>query len=320
MQSRLLSFLADPHDGGALELHSFTTHFEETRDGVLVNPDTQRWYRVQDGIPTLFVDALRPDDTEFVRRFGDQIRALGLAAPESESQKEGDFARIAAERKARDEQAQDYDAMWSLKALAMVEIPAYTKALSVEKETPLLEAGCGTGRFTHVFAQIAPEVVAVDMSRASLVRNRARHRARTYNPVHYVQADLTHLPLKDGVFGRCAHAGVYEHIPSQALRLQFLAHARRTLDPNGTMVLSAYRYAGLTRLWEKEGEHAGGIPFFRFTPEELCEEVETAFHVERFVENLGIYMSMVVARPLPPPAPTTIPGVQAKASVPAADH
>jgi ubiquinone/menaquinone biosynthesis C-methylase UbiE len=180
--------------------------------------------------------------------------------------------------------------------LALFEIPSYKKALSFETSSPLLEAGCGTGRLTHIFAQIAPEVVGVDMSRASLVRNRVRHHARTFNPVHYVHADLTHLPLRDAVFGRCAHAGVYEHIPSRDLRLQFLSHARRTMKSGGTLMLSAYRYGGLTKWLEKEGEHDGGIPFFRFSPEELKEEVSTAFSVEKFVANLGIYMSMVVAR------------------------
>jgi SAM-dependent methyltransferase/uncharacterized protein YbaR (Trm112 family) len=291
-----MDYLADPHDGGPLTLHTFEGRDDQTRDGILRNDQTGRWYVIQDGIPTLFVDALRPDDSAFVRRYEARLKALDCEFKTPDEIKSDDFTRIESERRARDEQAEDYDRMLSMKLLGLVEIPQYKKALSSETSSPLLEAGCGTGRLTHIFAQIAPEVVAVDMSRESLVRNRVRHHARTFNPVYYVHADLTHLPLKDAAFGRCAHAGVYEHIPSRDLRLQFLSHAHRTMKPGGSLMLSAYRYGGLTKLFEKEGEHDGGIPFFRFTPDELKGEVETAFTVEKFVSNLGVYMSMVVAR------------------------
>ncbi len=295
MQDRLLNYLCDPNDGSELESHTFSTHLGAVRDGVLKSA-SGRWYVVQDGIPTLFADALRPDDSAFIARYDDQLRELRCEFKPRES-KTGDYARIESERRARDEQAQDYDAMLSLKALAVFENPVYKRAMSKETESPLLEAGCGTGRLTGLFAEIAPEVVAVDMSRESVVRNRARHFARTFHPVFYVHADLTHLPLKAEKFGRVAHAGVYEHIPSRELRLQFLEHARRVLTPQGTLMLSAYRYGGLTKMWEKEGEHPGGIPFFRFSPDELRDEVETQFEIEELRKNLAIYMSMVVAKP-----------------------
>jgi SAM-dependent methyltransferase/uncharacterized protein YbaR (Trm112 family) len=296
MQARLMDFLADPHDGAPLTLHTFESHMDETRDGVLINGENGRWYVIQDGIPTLFVEDLRPDDSAFVSRYESQLKALGCEFKAPDAKKSHDFTRIESERKARDDQAEDYDQMLSMKMLGLIEIPNYRKALTQETSSVLLEAGCGTGRLTHIFSEIAPEVVAVDMSRESVVRNRARHHGRTKNPVYYVHADLTHMPLKDGVFGRCAHAGVYEHIPSQELRLKFLSHARRTMQTGGTLMLSAYRYGGITKMFEKEGEHEGGIPFFRFTADELKGEVESSFKIEKFIDNLGIYMSMVVAK------------------------
>jgi len=295
MQDRLTHFLCDPNDGSDLHLHAFSTHLGATRDGVLV-ADSGRWYLVQDGIPTLFADALRPDDSAFIERYGDKLRALGCQfAPKQEQS--GDLARIESERMARDEQAHDYDTLLSLRTLRMFESPAYKRAMSNETDSPLLEAGCGTGNFSGLFAEIAPEVIAIDMSRESLNLNRARHFARTFHPIFYVHADLTHLPIKSASVGRVAHVGVYEHIPSRALRLQFLEHARRVLTHDGTLLLSAYRYGGLTKFLEAEGEHDGGIPFKRFTPAELREEVETEFDIERFRANLGVYMSMLVAAP-----------------------
>ena len=296
MQERLLDFLADPHDGGPLTLHAFETHLDETRDGVLLNPRSGDWYVIQDGIPTLFVRDLRPDDGQFARRYQTQLRALGCEVKQAPHKSGGDFARIESERRARDEQAEEYDQLLSMKALGVVEIPVYKYAMSADTASPLFEAGCGTGRLTHIFADIAPVVVAADMSRDSIKRNIARHHGRTRNPVHYVHCDLTHLPLQDNAFGRIANAGVYEHIPSRELRLQFLRHARRTMRVGGTLMLSAYRYGGVTKFFEKEGEHDGGIPFFRFTPEELKTEVATSFHIEKFISNLGVYMSMIVGR------------------------
>ena len=296
MQEQLLDFLADPHDGGPLALHAFETHLDSTRDGVLLNSRTGDWYVIQDGIPTLFVRDLRPDDSAFKNTYQSQLRELGCEIDDNNRQLSADFARIESERRARDEQAEDYDQLLSMKMLGVIETPIYKRVMSDDLDSPLFEAGCGTGRLTHLFADIAPVVVAADMSRDSIVRNRARHHGRTRNPVLYVHCDLTHPPFRDGAFGRCANAGVYEHIPSRELRLQFLHHARRTLRVGGTLMLSAYRYGGVTKFFEKEGEHDGGIPFFRFTPTELKEEVATSFHVEKFVSNLGVYMSMIVGR------------------------
>jgi SAM-dependent methyltransferase len=277
------------------------------REGVLVNAQSGRWYPIREGIPTLFVDALRTgseaqSDAAFARRFEKPMQEAGcnLSNTQGTGQVEADFARIESERRARDEQAEDYDRMLSLKFYERIETPTYRRALneySHAASLPLLEAGCGTGRFTGLFSELGSEVVAVDMSRDSILRNRVRHAGKTASPVHYVHADLTHLPLGSALFGSVAHCGVYEHIPSRTMRQQFLDHARRALQPNGVLLLSAYRYGGITRLFGKEGEHAGGIPFTRFTEDELRAEVEPYFQIEKFRPSLGIYMSMLLARP-----------------------
>ena len=303
MDSQLLAYLADPNDGYALELHTFEGQAQQTREGVLLNSQTGRWYPIRDGIPSLFADALREDDAPFIARFHDAMVACGCRV-EGEAANEaaavaasGDFSRIDSERRARDEQAEDYDRMFSLRFYQYIEAPAYRRALGDDTSAPLLEAGCGTGRFTGLFAEIAPAVVAVDMSRESILRNRVRHAGKTASPVHFIHADLTHLPLRDAMFGRIAHCGVYEHIPSQPMRRQFLEHARRVLRHDGQLLLAAYCYRGITKLFEKEGEHAGGIPFTRFTEAELRDEVESYFTIEKFRPSLGVYMSMLMARP-----------------------
>jgi SAM-dependent methyltransferase len=303
MNTRLLDFLADPNDGGALELHTFEGSDDQTREGVLLNPQTGRWYPIRDGIPTMFADGLREGDEGFVARFRDAMTQAGCNIEAfADTGKEQDFDRIESERRARDEQAEDYDRMLSLKVYELIETPAYRRALETTgspalQERPIFEAGCGTGRFTALFAELGSEVVAIDMSRASILRNRVRHAGKTAAPVYYVHADLTHLPLKDKAFGRIAHCGVYEHIPSRTLRQKFLEHAQRTAQDDGVLLLAAYRYGGITKRFGKEGEHAGGIPFTRFTEEELRAEVEPYFTIKTFRPSLGIYMSMLTAMP-----------------------
>ena len=335
MNTRLLPLLRDPNDQAPLELHAFEAEPgfssapvapentssralapSRVREGVLVQPQTGRWYPIEDGLPSLFADALRVGgqrerEAQFARRhlnhFGDlDLNAEVAASGASEINGTNDFARMDSERAARDEQAEAYDRMLALSALEWFERPAYRKAIQdaldgtgagAPGNLPLLEAGCGTGRLTGLFAGMWDEVVAVDMSRDSIERNRVRHMGRTRATIHFLHADLTHLPLRDESFCATAHCGVYEHIPSRELRQQFLDHARRTLSPQGTLLLSAYRYAGLAKLFEKEGEHAGGIPFVRFTQEELRAEIEPFFEIKSFRENLGIYMSMVTGTP-----------------------
>ena len=317
MNSQLLDFLCDPNDGGALQLHIFQGDEAQVREGILRNDASGRWYPIREGIPTIFADGLREgemarDDSVFALRHADAMREAGCEVSESAAPTafEGQFTRIDSERRARDAQAEDYDRMLSMRVYRRIETPVYQRAMqsfeSCEysrnglaradlKLLPLLEAGCGTGRFTRIFAESCREVVAVDLSRDSILRNRVACAGKTAAPVHYIHADLTHMPLRENVFGCIAHIGVYEHIPSSELRRQFLENARRVLRADGMLLLSAYRYNGLTKIFEKEGEHAGGIPFFRFTEDELRGEIEPYFHIEHFRENLGVYMSMVVA-------------------------
>ena len=296
MNFKLIEYLADPHDAGALALHIFEGDEQQARAGVLLNEATGRWYPIRDAVPSLFIDDLREDNPHWIEKFRGPLEKLGCKLP-SREQTGGDIARIATERKARDEQAEDYDKMLAIKVLNSFERPAYKRVLGGLKSTLLLEAGCGTGHFTGLFSSYSAETVAIDMSRDSILRNITRWTGKTDNTVYYVHADLTHLPLKSKIFDTVAHVGVYEHIPSRQLREQFLEHANRVMKTESTLLLSAYRYAGLTKFFEKEGEHAGGIPFFRFTEEELRAEVEKYFQIDQFKKNLGVYMSMVVGRP-----------------------
>src|SRR5690606_12229864 len=121
MNKTLLPLLADPNDGQPPELRAFSGDEREVRDGVLVKPQSHRWYPIRDGIPSSFGDELRhsgaraEEDAAFAARFADELQAAGCAVAERKAASEADFTRMESERRARDEQAEYYDKMLSLK-------------------------------------------------------------------------------------------------------------------------------------------------------------------------------------------------------------
>src|ERR1019366_4685477 len=76
------------------------------------------------------------------------------------------------------------------------------------KDTLVLDAGCGMGRYSAVALGLGAEVVAVDMS-DSLIRVAAA--ARLYPKLHPVEGDLLHPPFKKGVFDLAYSQGVLHH-------------------------------------------------------------------------------------------------------------
>jgi len=189
--------------------------------------------------------------------------------------------RKRSEMQARDEQVEDYDRMWHLNLFGLVEIPAMLANLSLSPPHILLEGGCGTGRMTPEFASRCSQLVSVDFSWESLrVCRRKMLRAGIQN-LNLIQADLCRLPLRAETFDRVVSGQVLEHIPTPAARESAVSELSRVLKNGGNLVLSAYQYSLLMQLFgQKEGEHDGGIYFFRFTRDELRELLSRHLRVE----------------------------------------
>ncbi len=249
MHTRFLSLLQSPDDGSPLSLFTDRVDGDDVLEGTLTD-GAGRTYPIEDGIPRLLPGNL-------------------LAAQKSE---------IAA----RDAQVDDYDKMAFLNLFGKIEIPLTRQALAPRPSDLLLEAGCGTGRMTPYWAQCSGELVAVDFSFESVRVCRRKLKALGLTHVHLAQADLCALPLKSQIFDRVVSCQVLEHVPGPDARRRAVENLARVARPGAALALSAYKHSLLTRAFaKKEGEHDGGIPFFRFTAAELRDTLSASFDVRR---------------------------------------
>lgn len=106
----------------------------------------------------------------------------------------------------------------------------------------VLDVGCGAGRFLEVLAETGCEAVGVDVSSAI---DAAAETVRGRTNVNLVQADVYHLPFRDGVFDDCYFIGVAQHTPDPVSAIRELP---RLLRAGGRFALSMYERRPWTRL------------------------------------------------------------------------
>ena len=99
----------------------------------------------------------------------------------------------------------------------------------------VLDAGCGGGRYALLAAKHGAKVVGVDLSSAV---DKAQALCEGFPHVAIVQADLTRLPLAEGVFDLAFSIGVLHHGPDP--RGAFREVARR-VKPGGRLAVWLYR-------------------------------------------------------------------------------
>jgi SAM-dependent methyltransferase len=99
----------------------------------------------------------------------------------------------------------------------------------------VLDAGCGGGRYARVAGRHGARVVGVDLSSAV---EKASALCSDLPDVTILQADLTRLPLAEGVFDLAFSIGVLHHGPDP--RGAFAEVARR-VKPGGRLAVWLYR-------------------------------------------------------------------------------
>jgi ubiquinone/menaquinone biosynthesis C-methylase UbiE len=97
---------------------------------------------------------------------------------------------------------------------------AALERLSIDPDSTVLDAGCGSGMFFSQVACKAKVVVGLDVSRDLLLL--ARERAKKFKNVVLVQADADHLPFKNGAFGYVFAFTVLQNMPNPVEMLREL--------------------------------------------------------------------------------------------------
>jgi len=202
-----------------------------------------------------------------------------------------EWLRKQSEMQARDAQASMYDHLPGLRLLSPVEAYLTSRALrSRSKQVTLLaEIGCGTGRILQHLARLADYVIGVDFSLHSLHQClRRMHSAGFLQKTLLIHADACFLPLADEGLDAAASCQLIEHLPSDRLRRRAVAEMQRVLKPGGRYAISGYHWSLIARLGgSKEGMHAGGIYFYRFTRDEFRQLVGAHLPVQSLRSIFG---------------------------------
>jgi SAM-dependent methyltransferase len=202
-----------------------------------------------------------------------------------------EWLRKQSEMHARDAQASKYDHLVGLLLLSPAEAYLTLRALrgTSRQFTLLAEIGCGTGRMLQHLAQLADCVIGVDFSLHSLQRCRQRmQQAGFLEKTLLIHADACFLPLADEGLDAVASCQLIEHLPSDRLRQQAVAEMKRVLKPGGRYAISGYHWSLIARLGgSKQGMHAGGIYFYRFTRDEFRQLVGAHLPVQSLRSVLG---------------------------------
>ena len=110
----------------------------------------------------------------------------------------------------------------------------------------ILDAGCGAGRFTDIAAKLGAQIIAVDISSAidACKETTKIYANKNGNNVHYIQASLFQLPLRDEIFDGIYCMGVIQHTPDPVTLMRDMP---RFLKTGGRLVYNFYEEG----IWRK---------------------------------------------------------------------
>jgi len=189
----------------------------------------------------------------------------------------------------RDKQVKFYEKWMEFHPPSRIEKRWVQAALNQNPLESAIEVACGPGRWTPILAQKTDRLVALDRSFLSVKRNREKLVAMGLgDKVLHVKGDATALPGATGAFAGVFSGQLLEHLPSPELRSAAVAEMGRVLKPGGRAIISAYEYTSWNPfVGKKEGQHAGGMYYYRFSRAEYRELLAQSMEVEDLRSAMG---------------------------------
>lgn len=173
-----------------------------------------------------------------------------------------------------DEYAEEYAKF----SYALVQTDIIEKFLTMLPQNPsILDAGCGPGRDTAIFAQKGAEVIGLDISKEILKIARKKHPF-----ISFVEGNFLYLPFKDKTFnGVWAHAALV-HLETIEEVKKSLEEFYRVLKKGGVINVYVREQSQGEEFEIVKDTNANNERFFRyFTMEEMRKYLEeTGFTIK----------------------------------------
>lgn len=144
---------------------------------------------------------------------------------------------------------------------------------NVRKSGPILDAGCGTGRFVSYFNRDGFKVTGIDSSQAMI------NIAIRENPnVDFYVMDMRKLKFQNNQFDGIWNSGCILHLDEDGVRLTF-SESKRVLNPGGVLFVST-RTADKDFFAIENSSEGGNIPVNYYSTKTLQKLLtETGFEV-----------------------------------------
>jgi SAM-dependent methyltransferase len=213
MKKSLVELLRSPVDGSELRLEPGLEQDGEVFDGELVDGQGNR-FRIAEGVP-LFAEEAGSDET-----FAFKWRKIG-----------GSYGHEGETQRQRQQ--------WYLDRFGYASRQALLDAIASKV---VLDAGCGSGVDSAMFAESGATVVSVDLSREAALATYG-HLGPLPN-VHVLQGDINRLPFAPGTFDYVSSDQVLHHTPDTETAFAALVPL---MKPGGRIAIYVYRRKGPLR-------------------------------------------------------------------------
>lgn len=135
------------------------------------------------------------------------------------------------------EERKIWDAEWKIFNFRITNLQRrmceYLSEIKIKKSCKVLEAGCGTGFGSLVFASRGAEVWLLDISPHAIEQAKKLWKD-VKSKKHFIVGDILNLPFKNNFFDITWNQGVLEHFKNP---LEVLENLCRVTKPNGLIII-----------------------------------------------------------------------------------